>query len=67
MHASLCNLQFITNLDVWLDFMSTYLLAFGAKEVGVEICIMAIGEVKKKVTEYGILRSAAVILSLTCS
>ena len=54
--------------------MSTYLLAFGAKEVGVEICIMAIGEVKKKVTdwnvlfsEYGILSSAAVILSLTSS
>ena len=54
--------------------MSTYLLAFGANEVGVEICIMAIGEVKKKVTdwnvlfsEYGILWSAAVILSLTSS
>ena len=57
--------------------MSTYLLASSAKEVGVEICIMVIGEVKKKVTdwnvlfsEYGILRSAAVILifrSLACS
>ena len=51
MHASLCNLQFRTNLDVWVDFKSTDLLAFGAKEVGVEICIMVIGEVKKKVTD----------------
>ena len=49
--------------------MSTDLLAFGAKEYGVEICIMAIGEVNKKVSDWnvlfsdcGILRSAAVIL-----
>ena len=51
MHASLCNLQFRTNLDVWLDFKSTDHLAFGAKEVGVEICIMVIVEVKRKVTD----------------
>ena len=61
MHASLCNLQFRTNLDVWLDFMSTYLLAFGAKEVGVEICIMAIGEVKKKVTESRLFRGGNLV------
>ena len=34
-----------------MDFKSTDLLAFGAKEVGVEICIMVIVEVKKKVTD----------------